>query len=274
MLIAVVTEEYPILEYLIMGPSVEDNSSVLIIPEPLQAPHLRHLGLTGFALPINSRLLTTATELVTLNLRINTPSTYFQPNALLQWLSFMPLLETLVISSIPVRNLDVQRQRTRMPTTHLTLTNLRWLVFQGVSAYLEAVVHRATTPHLEKLQISFFNQLTFSVPHLLQFMNRTENLGFGSARFNFSSEEVHVKVYPHEEVEKYALQIRVFCGHLDWQLFSAAQIFNSLSGMFSEVERLSIDHGKHSRSTEEDNEVDCSEWRKLLIPISNVKTPR
>jgi hypothetical protein len=269
-----ITEEYPILEYLIMGPSIEDNSSVLRIPETLQAPHLRHLNLTNFALPLGSRLLTTATGLVTLNLRINHPSTYFQPNALLQWLSFMPQLETLVVILIPVRNLDAERQTTRMPITHLTLPNLRRFGFQGVSVYLEAVVHRISTPRLEKLQISFFNQLTFSVPHLRQFMSRTENLRFASARFKFSSEEVYAEVYPHEETEKYALQIRVFCWHLDWQLSSVAQIFNSLSQMCSEVKGLSVEHDKHGRSTEERNEVDRSEWRKLIMSFSNVKTLR
>ena len=268
-----ITEEYPILEYLIVGPSSEDNSSVLRIPETLQAPHLRHLSLTNFALPIRSRLLTTAAGLVTLNLIINNnPSTYFQPNALLQWLSFMSQLETLVIVLIPVRNLDVERQSTRMPITHLTLSNLRWFGFQGVSAYVESVAHQITTPRLEKLQISFFNQLTFSVPHLRQFMSRTENLRFTSARFKFSSEGVYAEVFPREETEKYALQIRVFCWHLDWQLSSVAQIFNSLSHMFSAVEGLSVEHDKHSRSTEEHNEVDRREWRKLLMSFSNVKT--
>jgi hypothetical protein len=267
-----ITEEYPILEYLIIGPSIEDNSSVFRIPETLQAPHLRHLSLTSFALPIGSRLLTTATGLVTLNLRINHPSTYFQPSALLQWLSLMPELETLVIVLIPVRNLDVERQPTRMPITHLTLPNLRWFGFQGVSIYVEAVVHRITTPRLEMLQISFFNQLTFSVPHLRQFISRIENLRFASATFKFSSEQVYAEVYPREKTKKYALQIRVFCCHLDWQLSSVAQIFNSLSQMFSAVEGLSVEHDEHSRSTEEHNEVDRSEWRKLLMSFSNVKT--
>jgi hypothetical protein len=121
-----------------------------------------HLRLTSFALPLGSRLLSTATGLVTLNLKINHPSTYFQPNALLQWLSFMQQLETLVIILIPVRNrdLDVERQTTRMPITRLTLPNLRWFGFQGASVYVEAVVHLITTPRLEKLQISVFNQLT------------------------------------------------------------------------------------------------------------------
>jgi hypothetical protein len=269
-----ITEEYPILEYLIIGPSIEDNSSVLRIPETLQAPHLRHLSLTSFALPIGSRLLTAATGLVTLNIRINHPSTYFQPNTLLQWLSFMPQLETLVIVLIPVRNLDVERQPARLPITHLTLPNLRWFGFQGTTFYLEAVVHRITTPRLQKLQISFFNQLTFSVPHLRQFMNRTESLRFAIARFDFSNEEVYAEVYPREETEKYALQIRVFCWHLDWQLSSVAQILNSLGQMFSAVEGLSVEHDEHSRSTEEHNEVNRSEWRKLLMSFSNVKALR
>jgi hypothetical protein len=47
---------------------MEDNSTILIFPETLQAPHLRHLTLRGFALPIGSRLLTTAVGLVTLYL--------------------------------------------------------------------------------------------------------------------------------------------------------------------------------------------------------------
>ena len=95
--------------------------------------------------------------------------------------------------------------------THVTLPNLRWFEFQGVSAYMEAVVRRITTPRLEKLGIQFFKQLTFSVPRLLQFMNTTENLRFDSAKFKFSWDEVHVEVYPPEEAEMYALSINVDC---------------------------------------------------------------
>jgi hypothetical protein len=265
-----ITEEYPILENLIMGPSIKDNSSVLMMPETRQAPHLRHLSLTGFALPIGSRLLTTATGLVTLSLKINHPSTYFQPNALLQWLSFMPLLETLMIVVVPVRNLGVERHPTRMPITRLTLPNLRCFGFRGVSVYVEEVFHRITTPRLEKLRISFFNELIFSVPHLRQFISRTESLSFASARFNFSNEEVCAEVYPREETEKYALQIRVLCSHLDWQLSAVAQIFNSLSQTFSAVENLSVIN-KHSRSTE-DYVADHRDRHELFKLFSNLKT--
>jgi hypothetical protein len=53
------------------GPSTE-KSTTLAVPETLQAPHLRHLQLSGFTLPIGSRLLTTAVGLVALNLVITT----------------------------------------------------------------------------------------------------------------------------------------------------------------------------------------------------------
>ena len=93
-LILAIDEEYPMLEYLILAPSPEDNTT-LIIPTTLQAPHLRHLELFNFSLPRGSRLLTTAVGLVSLCLAMVHPSTYIQPNVLLQWLSSMTQLETL-----------------------------------------------------------------------------------------------------------------------------------------------------------------------------------
>ena len=173
----------------------------------------------------------------------------------------------------PVPNRDVERQLMHTPiTTRVTLPNLHRFWFVGVSAYLESVVHRITTPRLEKLQIVFYNQLTFSVPRLLQFMNATDSLRFESAKFMFSKEQVAVVVYPRGEAEMYASSIWVCCWHLDWQVSSAAQISNALSQMFSAVEHLTFEHKEHSRSSEEHNEVDRIEWRKLLRSFRNVKT--
>jgi hypothetical protein len=269
-------DEYPILEYLIISHPVNDDSPISQLPETLQAPNLRHLLLGGFALPMGSRLLTTAVGLVTLCISMVHPSTYFHPNTLLRWLSFMPQLETLIVEfAFPVPNRDVERQLTHTPiTTPTTLPNLHYFKFQGVGTYLKALVHRITTPRLEKLQIEFFNQLTFSVTRLLQFVNATENLTFKSAKFWFFNGKFHVEVYPHEEAEMYALSIGVFSRHLDWQVSSAAQIFNSLSPLFSAVEHLTLEHKVHSRSSEEHNEADRAEWRQLLNSFRNVKTLR
>ncbi|KAF8489539.1 hypothetical protein F5888DRAFT_1161275 [Russula emetica] len=151
-LVMAIDGEFPILEYLIVDSSPK-YGTVLELPETLQAPLLRHLALRGFACPIQSRLLPTAVSLVTLCLVLKHPSAYFQPNVLLQWISSMPQLKSLVIHfTFPVSNRLVGRQLTHAPITiHITLPYLRFFWFKGVSAYLEAVVCRITTPRLENL---------------------------------------------------------------------------------------------------------------------------
>ena len=272
-LVMEINMEFPVLEYLIVTtwtPLAKD-STAFMLPDTLQAPNLRHLALNGFACPIQSRLHPTAVGLVTLYLLINHPSAYFQPNILLQWISFMPQIENLVILfRFPVPNRDVERQLTHTPiTTHFTLPNLRVFAFRGVSAYLEAVVCRIATPRLEVLDIRFFKQLKFSVPRLVLFTNTTENLRFSNAEIMF--QDGQVVMYFHEAT-KCPFIICVDGWHLDWQVSSMAQISKVFSQAFSAVEHFQLHHKVHSRSSEEHNDVDRIEWRNLLRSFSNMKT--
>ena len=271
--IATMDGEYPILEHLVIWLSNEDKSTILIFPEMFQAPHLRCLRPRGFSLPIESRLLTTAVGLVTLSLVMAHPSTYFHPNTLLQWISLMPQLETLIIQfEFPTPNRDVERHLTHTPIiAPITLPNLRYFQFHGVSTYLESLVHWIATPRLERLNILFFYQSTFFVPHLLQFMNTAENIKFDSAAFRFSDNQVSLVVYPRG-ANTYALGILVGCSHLDWQVSSMAQISDSLCQMISSVEHLVLEHDLHNHSSEEHNQVNHTEWCQLLRPFRNVKT--
>jgi hypothetical protein len=275
-LILAVDGEYPILEYLIFGDPSEDKNTVLILPETLQTPHLRHLAI-DCSIPIRSPLLGTAAGLVTLHLALYHPSTYFHPTVLLQSLSLMPQLEILsIFFGFAVPNRDVKRQLMRTPTmTHVTLPNLRLFGTQAVSAYSEALLSRITASRLEKFHIGYLKQLTFSVPQLVQFMGRTENLRFDRAEFEFDSEQVYLVGYSLESnMPVVAFSINVKCWHLDWQVSSVGQIFNALSQIFSAVEHLTLSYEAHSYSSEEHNEVDRTEWRKLLMSFSNVKTLR
>jgi hypothetical protein len=106
-------------------------------------------------------------------------------------------------------------------------------------------------------------------------MGRTENLRFDRAEFRFESKRVYVGVNPPEtNMPMAAFSMTVGCWHLDWQVSSVAQIFNALSPMFSAVEHLTLVHKVHSQSSEEHNEADRTEWRKLLRSFNNVKTVR
>jgi len=273
-LVMAIDGEFLILEYLIVKPRMEGNTA-LMLRETLQAPDLKHLTLMGFAFPIGSRLLATFAGLVTLDLIIIHPSAYFQPNILLQWISFMPQLETLVIDfSLPLPNRDEESQITHtLIATHTILPNLHWIWFRGVSAYLEAIVCRITTPRLRKLHVQFFEQLTFSVPRLVQFMNTTENFRFDRAVLDFIDKRVCVETHLRE-TNAYAFSIKVYCWHLDWQVSSAVQISDALSQVLSVVNHLDVRHKVHTRSSEEHNDIDRIEWRKLLRSFNNVKTLR
>ena len=131
-LIMAINGEYPILEYLISGETPGDKSTVLILPETPQSPHLRHLAF-GCSIPMRFPLLGTAAGLVTLNLGLHHPPTYFQPTVLIHSLSLMPQLEMFLLYfffSIPNRNVERQLMRTLTTTTHVTLPGLRTFSFR------------------------------------------------------------------------------------------------------------------------------------------------
>ena len=69
-LIMAIDGEYPILEYLILWVPPKEKSTVSILPETLQIPHLRHLTI-NCSIPIRFQLLTTAVGLVTLHLALH-----------------------------------------------------------------------------------------------------------------------------------------------------------------------------------------------------------
>jgi hypothetical protein len=266
--------ELPILEYLVMATGEKDDAT-LVLPDTIQAPHLRSLVLVGVAPQIGSRLLTTAAGLVTLCFFMDGPSTYLNPNSLLQWISSLPQLETLVII-ITFPNHDVETQLSHSPTiTHATLPSLRLLSFQGFSAYLEVLICQIATPRLERLHIMFFEQLAFSIPCLVRFMNTRENkkLSFDRAKLEFSDERVCVETYPYEENRRCSVSISVDCSSLNGHISSMAQIVDALGQVFSAVDRLILVYEEDGRSSEEDLEVevDRTEWHKLLRPFSNVK---
>jgi hypothetical protein len=75
-------------------------------------------------------------------------------------------------------------------------------------------------------------------------------------------------------VQSRHLNLNVHSRHLDWQVSSMAQISHSLSQMFSAVGDLTLEHEVHDLSSEEHNEADRTEWRKLFSSFSSVKTLR
>ena len=214
-------------------------------------------------------------NLVTLSLNMIPPSANFHPNALIQRLSLMPQLEILGItfsSHFPSGDIERQLSRTTLITTHVTLPSLRWFAFLGASAYLEALPPRITIPLLERLQVHFFNQLTYSIPNLQQLISAAGNPRLNTATLRFTMNYIVVMVYPYKGARMFTLEMSLAARHLDWQVACMAQVFHTLRTTFSVLEDLTLMYLRRSLSLEWNNEADRAQWRELLVSFDKVNT--
>jgi hypothetical protein len=269
-------KEFPKLEYMYLAPPrKQDIDAKFTLPRAFRAPRLRHLLLRCFAFSMASPLLATSIGLITLSLEEISTSAYFSPSELLKQLSSMPQLETLGISFYSrTHNTDAERQLLQMPImTRVSLPNLRWFGFGGMSAYLEALLPQLSTPRLEKLQIWFFGQPSYPVPHLLQSLGTAANIRFSSASLLFLEKSVSLIAYPHEVARIYAFDLEVYCRDRDLQVEFVAEILNGLRAKLSSVEHLSLEYERYSLSEPWDDEAYRRvQWRKVLGLFNNVKT--
>jgi len=265
-------EQFPVLEHLFIWPPSEGDMT-LMLPTKFQAPVLRQLSLTYVSLPMGSPLLTVATGLTYLELWNMPPAAFFPPSYLATRLSSMTQLESLSIGfTSPISTHDVESRPLHIPVPLITLPNLRLYFFRGTGAYLDGFLTQIRTPLLQALQLQLFNQLTFTIPHLIQFLSAADNVRFNSVRLIFFQEEVMLSASRREgdRVEPFIVVIR--CRHIDWQVSAAAQIFNLLVPVLSVVEVLVLGYEEHHLSLELDDEVDRAQWRELLRPLNSVRT--
>jgi hypothetical protein len=266
--VTVMDDQFPLLERMHIDSRTDFEVD---LPVTFQAPNLRHLKLWMVSIPIGSPLLTTATGLVTLEL-LNIPaSANLPPSYIRTRISLMAQLERLSITfqyPIPIR--VAQSQSPQTPDT-ITLANLQSFLFKGVSTYLEGLVARITAPSLNRLHVYLFDQFLFTVPHLLQFMQTSENLTLNAVQVTFGYFSVSLRAVPGKWDTPLLLQIE--SEELDWQVASAMQVFGALSPVLSVVEQVTFSYEEHNQSLSEwHNNVDRRLWRGLLRPFINAKT--
>ena len=274
-LVKAMDDRFPMLEYLHIAPPTIQGAR-LVLPSTFEAPQLRILVLKQVASPIGPPLLTTAVSLVRLSLQWIHPLTNLYPNHLFQALSLLPQLQNLMITfSSPVPDREIERQLLRIPTiTHITLPNLRAFNFRGVSAYSEPLLSHMNAPLLDILSFTFFNQLSFSVPHLGQFVTTAVNLGSSRVKFLFYHQAVAAFMHRSVSAHSPTLVFHVGCDNLDLQVSSMAQMFNVLSPFCSAVVDLTLDYRSHTLSSGSHNQADPTQWRELLGSFRNVETLR
>ena len=244
----------------------------LMLPRTFLAPNLLHLSLGGISLSKRLPVLASTFSLVTLKLTdIQSPS-YFTPATLAMRLQQIPQLEELSISFFtPLPRPGAEGESFRSPITPMVLPALRQLAFRGVSVYLEDLVARISSPLLERCNITLFNQLNFTLPHLSHFTRITETLRHPVANVIFNQEGVSFIVSSSDEFNDGAFSLRVSCKPFDWQIDSAIQVCLALVPVLSAAEELTLDFEEESLPSDWQDSVDGMVWHGLLWPFTSVK---
>jgi hypothetical protein len=175
----------------------------------------------------------------------------------LEWLS----IDSDVHYSIPH---DVESQLLKTPNmTQVTLANLRWFVFHGVSAYLDGLVTQISAPSLSIFRVYLFDQLSFPIPRILQFMQSSENLIFSAIKLAFYEDMILLHADTRRGVP--LLELRFNCRHLA----SAVQFLGTFSPVLSVAEQVTLSHSLFS--SQWPNIVNRTQWRDLLRLFNNAR---
>jgi len=268
-LVVAMQEPLPALTGLYLG-TFRDESPV-VLPDAFlggYAPHLQTFTLQGVAFPAFPKFVLHATHIVLLSFIEILDSWYtsVSPEAMATCLAALPDLETLRIKfrsppSSPLQTTPPPRRRSVLPV----LTSFQ---FKGVSEYLEGVISRIDTPHLDELRIEFFMDLIFDIPQLHRFIGRTGRLRpLNPTQLQFSGDGIRITLGPSPT----RLELEIICEEPDWQLSSVTQVCNEHFPLLSQVEQLDICETP-SMVLAGKNEVDSSQWLELFLPFSAVRS--
>lgn len=283
-------EPFPALKFLQLGS--RDLMESLVLPSGFLGgftPQLRHIDLDGTPFPTLPLLLSSAADLDSLRLHDIPNTGYFSPEALVAGLNAKSNLKDLEIHFLhSALDLGQESPRSR-PTspTHVLLPALTEFLFKGDNAYLENLVARIDAPNIERFGITLFDELTFELPQLALFIDRTEKLRsspyrtsiwFWDQRFSIT----HYSGPPSSSGPTFRLEIS--CHELARQVILLGRICKQLSLLVSRVERLDIEmHHAISdawdEATDSDSDSDSNsdssaaqQWLELLAPFRRVRS--
>ncbi|KAH9172836.1 hypothetical protein EDB89DRAFT_1905739 [Lactarius sanguifluus] len=271
---AVMQEPFPVLKGLHIH---SDDGNGLVLPAKFlggSAPRLQYIELYGIPFPALPTLLLSASDLVWLHLLNIPPTGYFTPKAMAACLAVLLRLRSIVIEfQSATRRPD---QISLPPVTRTVLPALTFFEFMGASEYLEDLVAQIDSPQLDRIGISYLNQLVdFQVGQLSKFVDRSVGpklTHFGHAQVTFSSDYVSFTMNGHKISPTYDRPVwtTVLCQGIDWQVSHIAQVLSHVSITLSNVVHLKLAVvDTYSGQLEDTDDVD---WPHLLHLFTAVQT--
>jgi hypothetical protein len=223
------------------------------------APLLETISITGIPFPAVPTLLSSARNLVNVDLCEMPESGYIPPEAMVASLAVLPKLKYLTLGYEWGTS---YHDRMRLPSiTRTVLPALTKFSFDGHFEYLEDLVALIDAPQLNFLHIDYQDQdngIDYQIPQLFKFIDRSEILKLSCFR--------RADVF----IEPYAAIVELDRGQSSFRLSiqedAVGQVVNQLSALLFNVDRLFIT----SKSKEEDL-GDGIRWLDLFRPFTAVK---
>jgi hypothetical protein len=266
-------ERFPVLTDLILLSGGKDSP---VIPGGFlgrSAVCLQKIELDGIPFPALPVLLSSTSNLVTLDLR-NIPQTgYIPPEAMVAGLAMLTRLTSLRIEfRSPIARPTLI---CLPPATRTVLPALTNFTFWGVREYLEGFTARIDTPQLHSIFICYLNQLVdFEVPQLWHFIDRSDLNQLMACFIEFQLNHIcfgagpttHIPT-PFDNVPR-RINVNILCEGIGWQVSHLAQALNQMSVVLSNMVHLAIGYDSNT----EQGDTDDIDWLDLLHPFSSVQT--
>ena len=276
-LLAVITmdEQFPALKRLVLC-ATEPLVPALKLPDGFLcgcAPSLQFFHLTGIPFPALPRLLSSANNLVFLQLDDIPRTGYISPEAMIAGLAMLTNLEYLSIGFLsflcaPIGDATPLETRVVLPA-------LLSLDFAGNSKYLEHFVAQIDTPRLDFLGMTYLCPTGFQIPQLFQFIDRSTNFNRKLSQLTHAQilfgEEAFFSVDDGRESSDPIppLEVHFSCEEIDCQVSHMTQMLSQSSTMSSNIKHLSISCPPPPPDLED---MDPIPWLELFHPFTAVQT--
>ena len=271
-LLAPMQASFPALTHL----QLLSKDEIPVIPDSFlggSAPRLRFIYLHSISFPGLPKLLLSATQLVHLQLDCIPHSGYISPEAIAAALPVLPSLGSLSLDFQSPQSHPDQGSLSLPPLRRSVLPALRGFRFKGTTEFLEELVTGIATPLLDRMEITFFNQMNFDCPRLAQFINNTPALrARDEAHVQIGDRTGYVTLRSRTSKECLdGLRVNMSCRASDTQLSlsSVSQICNTHPHPLYTVEDLYIEHN-WPRIWKNDV-IEAGLWLELLLPFTAVK---
>jgi hypothetical protein len=239
-----------------------------IIPDTFlggSAPRLKTIYIADFLYPAAPTLLSSARDLVHVDLRDIPRSGFISPEVMVASLAALPKLQSLTFG---FEWGMTYHDRIRLPSiTRTVLPALTRFLFDGVFEYIEDFVAQIDAPQLNYLHIEYLYEglgTDYQIPELCKFIDRSDKLKLSHFR------RADLTVGPLTPVELCEGGRSSF--RLSIQEDAISQVVNQLSALLTYVECLFIDSETEELESEWLGRLgDNIRWLELFRPFTATK---